>query len=484
VASTGGLSALPRKERGDGEKNQYCGLVSRDSQETGRKGGRKAAKGNVAFRLWERRTVMNITVIGMGYVGIVTAACLADLGHRVVGVEKDPEKVELLNRGISPIYEVGLVDLLRKLVGRNLQFTVEAGEAVRGSEVIFITVGTPTGEDGNADMTQVLEAASEIARNLNGYKVVVNKSTMPVGSTRMVERVIQEKAPGEEFDVVSNPEFLREGTAVRDFMHPDRIVIGTDSPRATAVMTELYRPIKAPLFITDPASAEMIKYASNAFLATKVSFINAIANICEAVDADVKEVALGMGYDRRIGFEFLKAGPGFGGSCFPKDCRALLEIARRAGYEFYLLEGVLEVNQRQKERMVEKAERYLGSLEGKTVAAWGLAFKANTDDVRESPALEIIRMLLDKGARVKAYDPKAMDNARKVMSGPEYVDSALEAARDADLLMILTDWEEFRVQDFSRVREVMRGRGIIDTRNCLDPASIRRLGFEYQGVGR
>lgn len=427
---------------------------------------------------------MNITVIGMGYVGVVTAACFADLGHQVVGVEKEKEKVELLNRGISPIYEVGLEGLLQRLVGRNLHFTQEAGEALRDSEVIFITVGTPTGEDGSADMTYVLEAAEEIARHLDGYKVVVNKSTMPVGSTKLVERVIKERAPGEEFDVVSNPEFLREGTAVRDFMHPDRIVIGTDSPRATAIMTELYRPIKAPLFITDPASAEMIKYASNAFLATKVSFINAIANICEAVDADVKEVALGMGYDRRIGFEFLRAGPGFGGSCFPKDCRALLEIARRAGYEFRLLEGVLEVNQRQMQRMVEKAEGYLGTLEGKVVAAWGLAFKANTDDVRESPALQIVRLLLEKGARVKAYDPRAMENARKEMPDLEYAESAIEAVKDADLLMILTDWDEFRLQDFRQVKEVMRGQGIIDTRNCLDPTSIRRLGFHYQGVGR
>lgn len=427
---------------------------------------------------------MRIAVIGMGYVGLVTGACFADMGHAVIGVDKDAEKVRRLNRKEPIIYEVGLPDLLNRHVGNTLNFTTRTREAVEESEIVFIAVGTPQGEDGSADMTYVLEAAGEIAGGIHGYKIIVNKSTMPVGSTRLVERIIREKVSGEEFDVVSNPEFLREGTAVRDFMHPDRIVIGTDSQRAAGIMTELYRPLNAPLFITDPASAEMIKYASNAFLATKVSFINAIANICEAVDADVKEVALGMGYDHRIGFEFLRPGPGFGGSCFPKDCRALIEIARRSGYNFYLLEGVMQVNREQMELMVKKAERRLGDLAGRRIAAWGLAFKANTDDVRESPALEVVRMLMERGAHVVAYDPQAMKNAREVLPELECAESALDAARDAELLIILTDWDEFKLMDFRAVGEVMRGREILDTRNCLEPISVRRLGFNYEGVGR
>ena len=442
-------------------------------------------RGNGPRRLLQEvEEAMKIAVIGMGYVGLVTGACLADMGHSVTGVEKDEGKVELLSRGEPTIYEVGLPELLERNLDRSLTFTTDLQEAVRGAEIVFITVGTPQSEDGSADMTYVTQAAEEIAPAVTGYKVIVNKSTMPVGSTRLVERIIREGAGGEEFDVVSNPEFLREGTAVRDFMHPDRIVIGTDSQRAAGVMTELYRPLNAPLFITDPASAEMIKYASNAFLATKVSFINAIANICEAVNADVKEVALGMGYDRRIGFEFLRSGPGFGGSCFPKDCRALIEIARRSGYNFYLLEGVMQVNREQMELMVRKAEGMLGDLKGRRVAAWGLAFKAGTDDVRESPAVEIARMLMERGAEVVAYDPQAMDNARRALPLLECADNPLEAARGAELLVILTDWEEFKFADFRAVGEAMREKKILDTRNCLEPISVRRLGFEYQGVGR
>lgn len=427
---------------------------------------------------------MKIAVIGTGYVGLVTGACFADLGHSVIGVDKEAGKIDRLNRGEVTIYEVGLPELLARNLGRNLNFTTDTSEAVGGSEVIFITVGTPQGEEGKADMTYVVEASSEIADAINGYKIIANKSTMPVGSTRLVERVVKERAEGEEFDVISNPEFLREGTAVRDFMNPDRIVIGTESQKAAGIMSELYRPLKAPLFITDPASAEMIKYASNAFLATKVSFINAIANICEAVDADVKEVALGMGYDHRIGFEFLRSGPGFGGSCFPKDCQALIEIARGSGYYFYLLEGVMQVNQEQMELMVKKVEKRLEGMQGKNIAAWGLAFKPNTDDVRDSPAVEIIRMLMEGGAQVRAYDPQAMDNARSLLPGLECARSALEAVEDADLLLILTDWDEFKMEDFRKVKELMRGEDLLDTRNCLEPLSMRRLGLNYEGIGR
>ncbi|RJP34667.1 MAG: UDP-glucose/GDP-mannose dehydrogenase family protein [Actinobacteria bacterium] len=428
---------------------------------------------------------MKIAVIGTGYVGLVTAACFANLGHAVIGVDKDEEKIERLNRGEVTIYEVGLPELLLRNLGRNLNFTTNTDNAVRVSEIVFITVGTPQGEEGEADMSYVVEAASEIAASIKGYKIIVNKSTMPVGSTRLVERVIKEKAGGEEFDVVSNPEFLREGTAVRDFMNPDRIVVGTESQKAAGIMSELYRSLKAPLFITDAASAEMIKYASNAFLATKVSFINAIANICEATGADVKEVALGMGYDHRIGFEFLRSGPGFGGSCFPKDCQALIEIARGSGYHFYLLEGVMQVNREQMELTAGKVERRLGELSGKAVAVWGLAFKANTDDVRDSPAVEIVRLLLDGGAKVRVYDPQAMENARTLLpEGVEYARDPLHTVTDADLLLILTDWDEFKMQDFRKVGELMKSREVLDARNCLEPLSIRRLGFNYEGIGR
>jgi UDPglucose 6-dehydrogenase len=427
---------------------------------------------------------MKIAVIGTGYVGLVTGACFADHGHTVIGVDKERDKIQRLNRGEVTIYEVGLSDLLSSNLGRTLSFTNDTDEAVRACEIIFITVGTPRGEEGEAYMSHVIEAASEIAASINGYKIIVNKSTMPVGSTRLVERVIKERTEGEEFDVISNPEFLREGTAVRDFMNPDRIVIGTESQKAAGIMAELYRPLNAPLFITDPASAEMIKYASNAFLATKVSFINAIANICEATGADVKEVAMGMGYDHRIGFEFLRSGPGFGGSCFPKDCQALIEIARGSGYHFHLLEGVMQVNREQIRLTAGKAERRLGGLEGKRIAAWGLAFKPNTDDVRDSPAIEIVRLLADGGARVRAYDPQAMDNARELLPGLECTRDALESATGADLLVILTDWDEFKMQDFRKVGEVMKSREILDARNCLDPLALRRLGFNYEGIGR
>jgi UDPglucose 6-dehydrogenase len=427
---------------------------------------------------------MRIAVIGTGYVGLVTGACFADYGHSVIGVDKEEAKIQRLNRGEITIYEVGLPELLSRNLGRNLEFTTDTDEAVRASEIVFITVGTPQGDDGEADMSYVIEASSEIAASINGYKIIVNKSTMPVGSTRLVERVIKEKAGGEEFDVISNPEFLREGTAVRDFTNPDRIVIGTESQKAAGIMAELYRPLNAPLFITDPASAEMIKYASNAFLATKVSFINAIANICEATGADVKEVAMGMGYDHRIGFEFLRSGPGFGGSCFPKDCQALIEIARENGYHFNLLEGVMQVNRDQIKLTAAKAERRLGSLAGKRIAVWGLAFKPNTDDIRDSPAIEIVRLLLEGGASVRAHDPQAMQGARQLLPGAEYAPDGLEAARGADLLLILTDWDEFKMEDFRKVGEVMKSREILDARNCLDPLALRRLGFNYEGIGR
>ena len=425
-------------------------------------------------------------MIGTGYVGLVTGACLADLGHTVLCVDRDSEKIEALSAGRVPIYEEGLEALVRKnLESGDLRFTTDVQEAVSKSKFVFITVDTPPDEVGRADMTHVEQVARSIAGSVNDYKVIINKSTVPIGSTKMVQRIIEESMEEYcEYDVVSNPEFLREGSAVSDFLNPSRIVIGSDSQKAVILLTELYRGLDAPLLVTDPVSAEMIKYASNAFLATKVTYINAIANLCEAVGADVREVAIGMGYDERIGFEFLKPGPGFGGSCFPKDCRALLTISRDHGYDFDLLDGVLEVNQEQHERIVTKVDRMAGGLKGKKVGVLGLAFKANTDDVRESPAVKVTRMLLKRGAQVTAFDPRAMDNARRELSGAGFAESAYEVARGADILVLLTEWDEFKWLDYERVRELMARPLIVDARNCLDPGVLRKLGFTYEGIGR
>jgi UDPglucose 6-dehydrogenase len=429
---------------------------------------------------------MECCVIGTGYVGLVTGACLADLGHTVLCVDRDSEKIEALSAGRVPIYEEGLEALVRKnLESGDLRFTTDVQEAVSKSKFVFITVDTPPDEVGRADMTHVEQVARSIAGSVNDYKVIINKSTVPIGSTKMVQRIIEESMEEYcEYDVVSNPEFLREGRAVSDFLNPSRIVIGSDSQKAVILLTELYRGLDAPLLVTDPVSAEMIKYASNAFLATKVTYINAIANLCEAVGADVREVAIGMGYDERIGFEFLKPGPGFGGSCFPKDCRALLTISRDHGYDFDLLDGVLEVNQEQHERIVTKVDRMAGGLKGKKVGVLGLAFKANTDDVRESPAVKVTRMLLKRGAQVTAFDPRAMDNARREISGAGFAESAYEVARGADILVLLTEWDEFKWLDYERVRELMARPLIVDARNCLDPGVLRKLGFTYEGIGR
>jgi len=429
---------------------------------------------------------MECCVIGTGYVGLVTGACLADLGHSVTCADRDKEKIESLSRGRVLIFEAGLEAIVeRNVASRNLGFTSDIRRAIASCEFIFITVDTPPDAEGKADLANVDSVAREIAAAINGYKVIINKSTVPVGSTRRVQRIIEEAMEEyHEFDVVSNPEFLREGTAVSDFLKPARIVIGSDSQKAIMRITGLYRRIDAPLLVTDPVSAEMIKYASNAFLATKVSYINAIANICEAVGADVREVSLGMGYDERIGFEFLKAGPGFGGSCFPKDCRALLAISGDSGYDFNLLEGVLEVNQEQQERVVAKVERALGGLDGKNIGVLGLAFKANTDDIRESPAVNVTRMLLEKGARVTAYDPQAMDNARQALPGAGFAEDPYQAVQGADAMVLLTEWDEFKWLDYGRARELMESPLIVDTRNCLDPAVLRKLGFHYEGVGR
>ena len=427
---------------------------------------------------------MRICLVGTGYVGLVTGACFADLGHDVICVDVVAEKVEKLRGGQIPIHEPGLDEVVQRgLEAGRLRFTTDLGEGVRNSQFVFICVPTPPAEDGSADLSHVEQAAIDIAKHIGDYKVIVNKSTVPIGSSRIVERMVRERLPAQiDFDVASNPEFLREGSAVFDFMHPDRVVIGTGSERAAGLLTELYRPLGAPLIVTDPATAEMIKYASNAFLATKISFINAISNICDSVGADVKDVALGMGYDARIGFEFLRPGPGFGGSCLPKDCRALISLAEKNGYDFGLLRGVLQVNDAQRIVITSKVARLLGGLDGKVIGVWGLAFKPNTDDIRYSPSLAVIHDLLAAGARIRAYDPAVAEE--QSFDGVERATDALDAVEGADALVLLTEWNEFRWLDFGRVRQAMRTPTVVDARNFLDPHLLRQLGFTYEGIGR
>jgi UDPglucose 6-dehydrogenase len=429
----------------------------------------------------------SIAVVGAGYVGLTTAACLAHLGHDVACADVDAEKVRRLKKAEVPILEEGLPALIAEgLEARRLDFVVGAPAASAGAEFVFLCVGTPQGDDGAADLSAVEDVVREIAPVLQPGTVVINKSTMPVGSTQLVERILGEAGAAiDEIGVASNPEFLREGTAVRDFLHPTRVVIGCHDAAVAVRVSELYRGINAPILVTDAASAEMIKYASNAFLATKISFINAIANLCEVVNADVREVALGMGYDGRIGFDFLDPGPGYGGSCFPKDTAALLHTAESAGYDFSLLAGVVEVNRRQHERVVSKIRDAAGgSLGGVPVALWGLTFKANTDDLRDSPAMAVASRLLEQGARLRAHDPVAAEAAAELVPALEVVADAYDACTGARVLAVLTEWDEYRWLDFNRVAQAMERPAVVDARNLLDPVAMRRRGFEYQGVGR
>lgn len=422
-----------------------------------------------------------IAVIGTGYVGLTTGAYLAHLGHSVVCADVIPEKVEMLSGGRIPIFEAGLEDLVRAgLDGGRLSFVLGSEGAVANAEFVFLCVPTPQGEDGSADMSHVQRAATEIAAHVAPEAVVINKSTVPVGSTRVVEEALNRP----DVFVVSNPEFLREGSAVHDCLHPDRIVIGADDQAAAGRVAALFEQLQAPLIVTDPASAETIKYASNAFLATKVSFANAMANLCEAVGADVREVMLGMGYDKRIGFEFLKPGPGFGGSCFPKDTRALVHIGEEAGYDFSLLRGVIAVNEEQYERVAAKIVRLAGGhAAGQRVAIWGLTFKARTDDRRESPALEICSRLTAAGAELAAHDPTVRPDVTGLPVATVSPDP-YAACEGAAVLAVLTEWDEFRWLDFRKVRDLMAQPRVVDARNLLDPAAMRRLGFLYEGVGR
>ncbi|RMF06057.1 UDP-glucose/GDP-mannose dehydrogenase family protein [Candidatus Woesearchaeota archaeon] len=430
---------------------------------------------------------MKICVVGSGYVGLVVGICLANYGNDVVCVDKDENKISLLKSGKLPIYEPGLDDLLElnQKEGR-ITFTTDLPEAVRNSEIIFLAVGTPPGKNHEADLSAVRAVAEVIGKNMNGYKVVVNKSTVPVGTADEVKKIISSHYDG-EFDVVSNPEFLREGSAVRDFTVPDRIVVGVESERARKIMHSLYKSIERtgrPVFFCDVRSAEIIKYASNAFLATKISFINEIALLCDATGADVKKVAKGMGLDTRIGPRFLNAGIGYGGSCFPKDVQALIVTGKQHGVDFKIIKATEEVNARQKEIAFRKIKESLGDLSGKKVALWGLSFKPKTDDMRDAPSIVIANKLLEEGASVSAFDPVAINEARKVLGDRiTYASSAYEAAVDADALVLVTEWDEFRNLDFKRVVESMRNPLLIDGRNIYDPQEMRAFGFNYIGIG-
>lgn len=428
----------------------------------------------------------DVCVVGCGYVGLVTGACLAEIGHRVTCVDNDPQKVSALLDGKIPIYEPGLDKLVLKNVkAKRLNFANSIAEGMKKAEVVFIAVGTPPLPDGSADLTFIESVAREIAASLKNYTVIAEKSTVPVETGEQVERTIhrhnRKKIP---FDVVSNPEFLREGTAVEDFLHPDRIVLGVKSKRAEKVMMDLYAPLKARVVLTDLKSAELIKHASNSFLATKISFMNSVAQVCERVGADATKVAEGMGLDPRIGRSFLQAGIGFGGFCLPKDLEAFHYISQKVGFDFALLRIAKEVNEQQRVLFVKKIESALWVLKDKTIAVLGIAFKPHTDDIRFAPALDIIERLLALGAKVRAYDPVAMPKAMIAMKGIHYCADAYEALAGADCLALVTEWPEFKKLDFKRAKKLMAHPVVIDGRNLYDPATLKALGFEYKGMGR
>jgi UDPglucose 6-dehydrogenase len=430
---------------------------------------------------------MNICVVGTGYVGLVTGAVFADLGNDVVCVDNDEKKIQALRAGQMPIYEPGLEEMVvRNKDDARLSFTTDLTTAVRQSDVVFIAVGTPPKETGETDLSHVEAVASQIGRSMDRYKVVVNKSTVPVGTGEFVREVIMRHQPRPvDFDVVSNPEFLREGSAIEDTLRPDRIVIGAPNQQVAMTLVELYAPLERPMIITDLPSAEVIKYASNAFLAAKISFINAIANICENAGADVSQVMKGMGLDSRIGMQFLQAGLGYGGSCFPKDVDSLIHTASRFGYDFKLLRSVVEINKERAAHLVDMMRKAMGGLEDRTVAVLGLAFKPNTDDMREAKSLEVVRLLHAAGAQVRAYDPVAMDNAKPLMpGGVVFCESAYEAAAGADGIALLTEWNEFKYLNLDRLRGLLRRPLIFDARNLYEPERMRRLAFEYYSIGR
>ena len=433
---------------------------------------------------------MHVAVVGTGYVGLVSGACFSEFGHNVICVDKDENKIAGLKQGEMPIYEPGL----QKLVEGNaeagrLSFTTDLAEAVKDADAVFIAVGTPSRRgDGHADLSYVYAAAEEIAQAITGYTVVVTKSTVPVGTGAEVEKIIREARPDAKFDVVSNPEFLREGAAIEDFMRPDRVVIGTESEDAREVMRELYRPlylIETPIVFTRRQTSELIKYAANTFLATKITFINEIADLCEILDADVQDVARGIGLDGRIGRKFLHAGPGYGGSCFPKDTLALVRTAQDAGSPLRIVETVVDINAKRKKAMAQKIiDACGGAVSGKTIAVLGLTFKPNTDDMRDSPSLDIVPALIAAGAKVRAYDPKGMDEAKHMLNGVDWCKSAYDTMGDADALAILTEWNEFRALDLDKVRGLMKAPVMIDLRNIYNPDDMAEAGFDYTCIGK
>jgi len=428
----------------------------------------------------------NICVIGVGYVGLVTGACLADLGNKVVCINRNKEKAENLKKGILPIFEPGLEEIVRRNyeAGR-LDFTTSYDEGLKDAEFVFIAVGTPSGSEGEADLSHVTQAAEDVAKRLVKPVIIVNKSTVPIGTGDWVADIVNTyKTKDIQFWVVSNPEFLREGSAVYDFMNPDRIVLGSTSREAAEKVAELYTPLQAPTIITDLRTAEMIKYASNCFLATKISFINEMANICEALGADVLEVARGMGSDKRIGPAFLEAGIGWGGSCFPKDVKALAHIAATHGAHPQMLRAVTEINYDQRKRVIQKLREILGNFRGRTIGLLGLSFKPDTDDMRDSPSIELVHMLESEGAQVKAYDPVAMNNARQILTNVIYCDNPYAVAEGADALILVTKWNEFKQLDMQRIASSMRQPVLFDARNIYDPAKMKALGFTYSGIGR
>lgn len=429
---------------------------------------------------------MKLAIIGSGHVGLVTGACFADLGHRVICVDSDESKIKLLKRGGCPIFEPELLELIQRSVAQNrLTFTTQIKAAVKEAEVLFICVGTPPLEDGGTDLSSVVSVAKAIAKEIKSYRLIVEKSTVPVETGEEVKRTIQKYKPkGASFDVASNPEFLREGTAVRDFLDPDRIVIGVESKRAEKILRELYRQFKAPLIVTDIKSAEIIKHASNSFLSMKISFINLIARLCDKVGANVSEVADGMGADPRIMKNFLSAGIGFGGFCFPKDLAAFIHIAEKNGVGFGLLREVLRINESQKDYFVSLVKKALKNAKGKRLAVLGLSFKPNTDDMRFAPSLDIIPALQKLGVSVCAYDPVAIPESKKIFKGISYSKTAYDACDGADALLILTEWREFQEIDLTQVKKRLRGSVIIDGRNIYDPSVMKKHGFSYYGIGR
>ena len=431
---------------------------------------------------------MKIAVVGTGYVGLVVGACLAENGNTVVCVDKDRAKIDTLRAGRMPIYEPGLEEIVRRNHEEDrLSFSTDLEAAVGESEIVFIAVGTPQGEDGSADLQHVLGVAHEIGRAINKYTVVVDKSTVPVGTARRVRAAIAAET-SEEFSVVSNPEFLKQGAAIEDFMKPDRVVIGSDDERSATVMKELYAPFTrtgAPIIMMDTASAELSKYAANSILATRISFMNEIANVCELVGADVDQVRRAVGSDRRIGMSFLFPGVGYGGSCFPKDVKALLRSSKDQGYEFKILDAVEAVNDAQKLRLVCKMQEHFGDLGGRTIALWGLAFKPRTDDMREAPAIAIVIRLLELGASVRAYDPEARDTAKRLFGDRIAIcEKSYDAVQDADALAVVTEWNEFREPDFKRIKRLLKAPVIFDGRNLYSPGHMRALGFTYFSIGR